>query len=97
MNIKMMIMAAASIAVATPALASDFVVPYKDLDLSSAKDRKVLEKRIDAASRDYCGADLQITGSRITGAGSAECVASARKLAREQLAQLLDETVQKGG
>lgn len=89
MRLKLIAAAAASLAVATPVLANDFVVQYKDLDLSNPKDRQVLERRIDNASRAYCGADVSTTGSRVKGPGTAACVASARKLAREQLAAMM--------
>ena len=97
MRITMIAFAALALGVTAPAVANDFVVEYKDLDLSSPKDRKVLERRIDNASRVYCGADNQVTGSRVKGAGTAECVASARKLAREQLAAVIDRQTRKGG
>jgi UrcA family protein len=96
MRIKLIAVATCSLAVATPALANDFVVQYKDLDLSNTKDRQVLERRIDAASRDYCGANRITTGSRIRG-GAEKCVASARELAREQLASIIERQTQKGG
>ncbi len=94
MRFQMIAAAAVSLAVATPALAKDFVVQYKDLDLSNPKDLQVLERRIDAASRVYCGADVSTTGSRVKGPGTAACVASARKLAREQLAALTGQKPQ---
>ena len=94
MRFKLIAAAVASLAVATPALAKDFVVQYNDLDLGSAKDRQVLERRIDNASRIYCGADVTMTGSRIKSQNTGECVASARKLARDQLAVLLSKQAQ---
>lgn len=97
MKKHLMALAAIAMVAGTSAVANDFVVKYDDLDLSSAKDRKVLEHRIDNASRVYCGADTSVTGSRVKGVGTKECVASARKLAREQLATLIENQVQKGG
>ncbi len=94
MRFKLIAAAAASLAVATPALANDFVVQYKDLDLSNAKDRQILERRIDNASRVYCGADVSTTGSRVKGPGSKACVADARRLAREQLAAIASKQQQ---
>ena len=58
MRINVIAFAALALGVAAPAFANDFVVEYKDLDLSDAKDRKVLDRRIDNASRVYCGADV---------------------------------------
>lgn len=102
MRINVLAFAALALGVAAPAVANDlvakdFVVEYKDLDLSSAKDLKVLDRRIDAASRVYCGADRMTTGSRVKGTGSAACVASARKLAKEQLAAVIERQTGKGG
>jgi len=97
MRINVLAFAALALGVAAPAIANDFVVEYKDLDLSSAKDRKVLDRRIDTASRTYCGADRVMTGSRVKGNGTAECVASARKLAKEQLAAVIARQTGKGG
>ena len=94
MRIKLIAAAVTSLAVATPALANDFVVQYQDLDLSSPKDRQILERRIDSASRAYCGADISRTGSRIKGSGTDDCVASARKLAREQMTGLISRQQQ---
>lgn len=97
MRINVLAFAALALGVAAPAVANDFVVEYKDLDLSSAKDRKVLDRRIDNASRVYCGADRMTTGSRVKGTGSSACVASARKLAKEQLASVIARQTRKGG
>ncbi len=97
MRINVIAFAALALGVAAPAVANDFVVEYKDLDLSNAKDLKILERRIDNASRVYCGADRMTTGSRVKGSGTAECVASARKLAREQLAAVIARQTAKGG
>lgn len=97
MRIKMVAAAVAALVVATPAMAKDFVVEYKDLDLSTAKGVKALERRIDSASREYCGANAATTGSRVRGWGTAQCVASARALAREQLAAVIERQAGKGG
>ncbi|RYD84975.1 MAG: UrcA family protein [Sphingomonadales bacterium] len=97
MRINVLAFAALALGVAAPAVANDFVVEYKDLDLSSAKDLKTLDRRIDTASRIYCGADRVMTGSRVKGNGTAECVASARKLAKEQLAAVIERKTGKGG
>ena len=97
MRINVIAFAALALGVAAPAVANDFVVEYKDLDLSSAKDLKTLDRRIDTASRIYCGADRVMTGSRVKGNGAAKCVASARKLAKEQLAAVIERQTGKGG
>ena len=87
---------AATAATAAPAPAArDFVVKHDDLDLSDAKDQKTLNKRIDRAARDYCGADRTVTGSRVR-VDSSDCVNSATQAAREQMASLVDKA-QRGG
>lgn len=97
MRITLIALSALALGAAAPAAANDFVVQYSDLDLSSAKDLKTLDRRIDTASRKYCGADVQMTGSRIRGTGTEGCVASARKLAKEQLAVIVARETAKGG
>jgi UrcA family protein len=95
---RMTLIALAAVALgAAPAVANDLIVEYKDLNLSDAKDVKQLERRINSASRAYCGADKLATGSRMQEVGTAECVASARKLAREQLATIIERQSRKGG
>ena len=96
MRMKLIALTAASLAVATPALARDFVVPYKDLDLSSAKGQKELEQRIDSAARKYCGMDAIRTGSRTRARGTVDCYLSARDAAREQFTTLIGKS-QLGG
>lgn len=97
MRTPLIVAALASAVIAGPALAKDFVVQYKDLDLSNPKDQQILERRIDNASRVYCGADVSATGSRVKGPGTQACVESARKLAREQLTTIMSRQAQKGG
>ncbi len=96
MRSKLILMAAASLAAASPALAADFVVPHKDLDLSTAKGQKALEQRIDTAARKYCGMDSIRTGSRARARGTIDCYQSARSAAREQFAALVAKS-QLGG
>ncbi|MFA9200883.1 MAG: UrcA family protein [Cypionkella sp.] len=83
--------------IAAPAVANDFVVRHDDLDLSTAKGQKQLDRRIDAEARRYCKMDVQPTGSRVTGSGTSQCYKQARAAAREQMASLIDNAVQKGG
>ncbi len=91
MRMKALIFSALALATTAPALANDLVVNYADLDLSSAKDRKILDRRIDAASRAYCGADRVATGSRIRRSESTKCAETARNLAREQLKVVMEQ------
>lgn len=86
--------------VGMPLAAQDLVIQYGDLHLESEKGRKSLERRIDAAARDFCGMDAQRTGSRIRSAGSSACYSDARKIAREQMAGIVSrasDDVRKGG
>ena len=96
MRTTLIALSALALVAGAPAAAKDFVVAYKDLDLSTAKGQKTLDKRIDAAARVYCGMDVQMTGSRTKGRGAGECFASARDAAREQMASLI-EKAQRGG
>lgn len=81
----------------TPAAAEDFVVRHADLDLSTAKGQKILDKRIDAEARRYCKVGVEQTGSRIKASGASECYNQARAAAREQMASLIDKSTLKGG
>ncbi len=81
---------------AVPAAAEDLVVRYDDLDLSSPKGQKTLDRRIDAAARSFCGVGVHQTGSRIKG-DSAECFRQARAAAREQMAAIVERKSLKGG
>ncbi|TCJ41119.1 UrcA family protein [Parafrankia sp. BMG5.11] len=82
-------LAAASLAIATPAMAKDFVVQHDDLNLATAKGQKMLDRRIDAAARDYCGMNQVQVGTRIRSAGKTVCYNDARNAAREQMASLV--------
>jgi len=96
MRTTLIALSALALVAGVPAAAKDFVVVYNDLDISTKKGQKTLDQRINAAAREYCGVDVQITGSRIKGGGAWECFASAREAAREQMASLI-EKAQRGG
>lgn len=96
MRTTLIALSALALVAGAPAAAKDFVVVHKDLDLSTAKGQKTLDQRIDAAAREYCGVDVQLTGSRIKGAGTKECFLSARNAARQQMATLIEQA-QRGG
>lgn len=95
MRIPLIALAALSL-LAVPAAAEDLVVRYDDLDLSSPKGQKTLDRRIDAAARSFCGVGVHQTGSRIKG-DSAECFRQARAAAREQMAAIVERKSLKGG
>ncbi|MCT2557895.1 UrcA family protein [Tsuneonella sp. YG55] len=84
-------------ATSAAASAEDLVIPRADLDLSSKHDQRLMENRIAAAARKYCGATAARTGTRIRHPDEARCVAEAKRLAGERLALLIDEESQKGG
>ena len=96
MRTNLIAIAALALGAAAPATARDFVVEYKDLDLSSAKDQKTLERRIDSAARKYCAMDTIRTGSRTKAENSAQCYSDARTAAREQMSGLIAKA-QMGG
>ena len=87
----MLLIATAALTATTPLAARDLVVVHKDLDLSSAKDRKVLEQRIDKSAREFCGVGRTLTGSRVQATGTMDCYRDARDAAREQMARLIEQ------
>jgi UrcA family protein len=90
MRIAIIALSALTMAAAVPASAStDLVIQYDDLDLSSPKGQKVLERRIDTVARKYCGVGSTMTGTRMKSPGATECLNSARDAAREQMAVLV--------
>jgi len=96
MRINLIAFAALALGAAAPAIANDFVVIHSDLDLSTPKDQKVLERRIDSAARKYCGMDVIQTGSRVRAKDTGKCYSEARSAAREQMASLISKA-QLGG
>lgn len=95
---KTPLIALSALLIATGAQAAnrDFTVNYKDLDLSSPKDQKTLERRISSAARDYCGTNVKRTGSNLRANSNHQCYNDARVAAREQMAELVSKA-QKGG
>lgn len=90
MRIVILALTAVTMAVAAPAVAAtDLVIQYDDLDLSSPKGQKTLERRIEVAARKFCGVDAAMTGTRMRSPGATECLNSARDAAREQMAVLV--------
>lgn len=76
---------AASILAATPALAADAKLVWKDLDLTTDAGKAELDSRIDAAAMQVCSPGA-ITGSRISRGASATCLADARNAMKAQIA-----------
>lgn len=97
MRTPLIALTALTILASAPASASDFIVKHADLDLSTAKGQKALDRRIDAEARRYCGMNSQQTGTRVTARSASECFAQARAAARAQVASLIEKSTLKGG
>lgn len=92
--------ATASLMAGAPALAEtasdSMVVVYDDLDLSTKAGQKTLNQRIDAAAKKYCGYDEVQTGSRLTSKASTKCFKEIRRVAKQQMAPIVNNS-QLGG
>ena len=77
-----------ALAAAVPAAAESLVVRYDDLNLSSAAGMKVLDRRIDGAARQVCGANQDYRQGLAEKAAAQKCVAGARAGAADQIARL---------
>lgn len=79
----------------TPAFAAPasetMIVQYSDLDLTSARDKKILERRIDEAAKKICGIDQTLTGTRLKSSGGMRCYRAAKAQASKQFAALINE------
>ena len=94
MKISLALIAAAGLAVfAAPVAAENqsVTVEYKDLNLSSPKGQKILERRIDAAARQVCGADSTVTGTRIVDREALACMAKAKRQLEAKIAALVED------
>lgn len=74
-----------------PVTAQDMRVEYSDLNVASKEGRKALDRRIDAAAREYCNYDTVMTGSRIKSPEATRCYREAKAEAKKQLAAIIDE------
>ena len=87
--------AAATLMTSGPAIAGqtgdDMVVRYNDLNLSSTQGQKTLERRIDAAAKKYCRVGAQRSGTRINNSQAGKCYREAKRLARQQFAEVADD------
>jgi UrcA family protein len=98
MRIALIALSAAALVAGPQAAAQDLVIPYEDLDLSTAKGQKALDRRIESAAREYCGANEVQTGTRVKPTGVSQCIKDTRAAARQQMASLVDkQTALKGG
>ncbi|MCJ2187499.1 UrcA family protein [Novosphingobium beihaiensis] len=65
-------------------------VEYSDLDLTTAKGQRKLERRLDVAARNACGMDRTATGTRIPSTQSRVCYKQATERAKEVMASAID-------
>ena len=90
MKTTLAIFAAAGLAFAGPAHASDtqsIAVQYDDLNLASAAGQERLDRRIETAARTVCGYERHRTGSRIIDRKTRACLDTARSSARARVAE----------
>jgi UrcA family protein len=77
----------AALAAAIPATAQDTrAVRYDDLNLASAQGMKILERRIDGAARQVCGASYDYRQTLTLEAATRKCVVAAKARAKSELA-----------
>jgi len=89
--------AAAGLAlITTSAFAESVSVSYRDLDLSTAEGREMLETRLDRAAKEVCGIDEVRTGTRIRSRSAGECYENAKTQLSERVAMLVAKE-KKGG
>jgi UrcA family protein len=88
--------AAATLATASPVLADQVSVSYKELDLGTAQGQSTLARRLDVAARNACGYSVGRTGTRMPSRSAVECYREAQAQSRDTLATILDQT-RKGG
>jgi UrcA family protein len=88
----------AATAFTTPAIAaSDRInIRYADLDLSTEAGQAQLERRIDKAVRDACGADETNVGTRLPSRQARACYDETKAQVREQVAQNIARDANRG-
>lgn len=96
------IAAAALALLAAPAYAGQTDTPseaiqYSDLDLTTEKGRKQLDKRVDEAARNVCGMDQTATGTRITSQTARKCYRDAKRQIEQHLASVVRDGTRLGG
>lgn len=95
------LIALSALALATGAQASantnEVLVHYDDLNLSSPKGQKILERRLERAAQEVCEINSVQTGTRIRSADSIECLKQARAASSTRMAAIIDARVGKGG
>jgi UrcA family protein len=88
--------AAATLATASPVLADQVSVSYKDLDLSTPQGQSTLSRRLDVAARNACGYSVGRTGTRMPSRSAVECYRQAQAQSHDTMAEIMDQT-RKGG
>ena len=89
--------ALAATAFATPTLAADQInVRFNDLDLNTPAGQATLERRIDKAVRDACGANETVVGTRLPSRAAQACVDETKAAVREQVAQNVARAANRG-
>ena len=94
MKNSLALIAAAGLAVVAAPVAAEttsVTVEYKDLNLSSPKGQKILDRRIKSAARQVCGADSKMTGTRIVDKATRTCVEQATRQLETQIAAIIEE------
>lgn len=82
--------------VSTPAFAeaTRVEVTYKDLDLTTAKGQRTLERRLDNAAREACGYDVRTIGTRLASKESSACYKQATAKAKNVMALAIDDAAE---
>lgn len=71
-------------------------VAYSDLDLSTEDGRDELDRRIDKAAKEVCGADEVQVGSRMASRESRRCYRNAKDQLEQHFAEVIEDQ-QNGG
>jgi len=88
----------AATAFTTPAIAADdqVHVRYTDLDLNTPAGQATLDRRIDKAVKELCGADETIVGTRLPSREAQACFDRTKASVREQVAQNIARSASRG-
>lgn len=79
-----------------PAVAASVEVEYKDLDLTTKEGANELDRRLDSAAREVCGANESTVGSRVMSRETRQCIRDAKRQIEQSVARLTEEE-QAGG
>lgn len=96
MVIAASLLATGTLFAVTPGVASaetastTVAVRYADLDLTTPKGQKALERRIARAARTICGLDDQTTGTRMRSPEAASCYQRAQRDVSQRVASVIE-------